>query len=238
VCVLSLVLTPFLVIPNRLHWCDQSGRQVYSQDTQRLCGGWQRHLHWQLLHWCAASLIHSFPCVYDLASSNAVMAAIAAARARRDFTAATLPIIIANAGGGKGLCADADLEATDEDPALASVDEEEHSRDCTMAIPSAEQGGSQAVVAAPGSGSTDAEDVASLPGDEDLERNDQSSTGAQYVGLSVSLVVLAPSCHPPTGFMGVYNNINGKFQARTPEGFVEAGEVTSIGSFSTGALPP
>jgi hypothetical protein len=40
-----------------------------------------------------------------------------------------------------------------------------------------------------------------------------------------------------TGFMGVYND-KAKFQAKTPEGFVEAGKQTHIGSFSTGALPP
>jgi hypothetical protein len=41
----------------------------------------------------------------------------------------------------------------------------------------------------------------------------------------------------PTGFAGV-TNIDGKFQAKTPKGFLEAGKQTYIGSFSTGALPP
>jgi hypothetical protein len=37
--------------------------------------------------------------------------------------------------------------------------------------------------------------------------------------------------------MGVYNE-KGKFRAKTPEGFVEAGKDSYIGSFSTGALLP
>jgi hypothetical protein len=53
-----------------------------------------------------------------------VMAAIAAARARRDFMAAPPPIANST-GSGEELCADADLEATDENPALASVGNEE-----------------------------------------------------------------------------------------------------------------